>query len=134
MTESDLVFDTWAWWEVLHKTAVGLSLAERYFRSGKYRVHTSSISLGELSARLLIDGGTPEWIALMCGSIRRTSHLWDVTADIAQEAGVVRAQLREKSSSASLVDAIIYVTARKAGARIVSADPAFRGIPGVITR
>ncbi len=131
MTESDLLFDTWAWWEYLHQTAVGVSLRRRFVERGSFRLHTSSITLAELSARLHADGVATR-IAAACGAIRRTSHLWDVTADIAQDAGPARAKLRESSSSASLADAIIYVTARRAGSRIVSADPAFQDVPGVV--
>ncbi len=132
MTESDILFDTWAWWEYLHATAVGASLRDRFLDGARFRVHTSTITLAELSARLQADGSS-ESISSACGAIRRMSHLWDVTADIAQEAGPARAQLRESSPDASLADAVICVTARKAGARIVSADPAFRRSPGVVT-
>jgi predicted nucleic acid-binding protein len=132
VSESDLLFDTWAWWEYLHATAVGTSLRRRFLEGARFRVHTSTITLAELSAKLEADG-TGDRISSACGAIRRMSHLWDVTADIAQEAGPARTQLRESSTDASLADAIIYVTARRAGARIVSADPAFRRVPGVVT-
>jgi predicted nucleic acid-binding protein len=132
VTESDLLFDTWAWWEYLHETAIGSSLRARFVTSGGFRLHTSAITLAELSALLRSAGATAR-IAPTCGAIRRTSRVWDVTADIAQEAGPARSKLRESSASASLADAIILVTAQRAGARIVSADPAFRDVPGVMT-
>lgn len=132
MTESDVLFDTWAWWEYLHQTPTGASLRMRYFVDGTARVHTSSLTIAEVSARLDADGASDR-IAPACSAIRRMSHLWDVTADIAQEAGPIRRELRDRARSASLADAIILVTARKAGARLVSADPAFRGIAGVIS-
>ena len=133
MTRSDLLFDTWAWWEYLHASRTGVSLDARYVKHGSYRLHTSSISLGELAARLDADGAGDR-ITAACGSIRRMSHIWDVSADIAQEAGMVRKSLREVSDSANLADGIVLVTAKRAGARIVSADPAFRRVPGVISR
>jgi predicted nucleic acid-binding protein len=133
VTESDLLFDTWAWWEYLHKTPTGVSLKERFLTGDRYRVHSSAISLGELGARLSSDG-VPDRVASVCGSIRRMSRVWDVTADIAQEAGPTRTKLRRNDEFASLADAIVAVTATRAGARIVSADPAFRGIPGVVSQ
>jgi predicted nucleic acid-binding protein len=132
VTESDLLFDTWAWWEYLHGTNLGTSLRDRFVAKGGFRPHASAITLAELSARLTL-GGAPARIAQACGAIRRTSRVWDVTADIAQEAGPARATLRESSPSASLADAIIRVTAQRAGASIVSANPAFKGITGVLT-
>ncbi|MCI4347281.1 MAG: PIN domain-containing protein [Thermoplasmata archaeon] len=133
MAESDLLFDTWAWWEYLHGTSVGVSLRTRFLANGRFRIHTSVISLAELSARLHTDH-VGDRVPVACGSIRRMSHIWDVTADLAQEVGAARARLRNSSSAASLADAIILLTARNAGARIVSADPAFRDVPGVIAR
>jgi len=132
VTESDLLFDTWAWWEYLHQTEVGTSLRDRFIASGRFRIHTSTITLAELSVRLHSDGASAR-SAAASGAIRRSSHVWDVTADIAQEAGPARAKLRESAASASLADAIILVTARRAGARIVSGDPAFKEVPGVVS-
>lgn len=133
MTESDVLFDTWAWWEYLHQTSTGASLRRRFVEGDRFRLHTSAITLGEIGARLAADG-TGDRVSSACGSIRRMSRVWDVTPDIAQEAGPARARLREGDRSASLADAIVFVTARRAGASIVSADPAFRGLPGVISR
>ncbi len=132
MSESDLLFDTWAWWELLHATRTGSSLARRFVRGGRYRLHTSAITFGELSSRLHADG-VADRIAPVCGAIRRASHVWNLTSDLSQEAGIARQKLRETAPAASLADAIVYVTARRASARIVSADPAFRGVPGVIS-
>jgi predicted nucleic acid-binding protein len=132
VTEYDLLFDTWAWWEYLHGTPSGNSLRQSYLEGSRFRIHTSAITLAELSARLHADNAV-ERIAWACGAVRRMSHVWDVTADIAQEAGPSRAALRKSSSAASIADALILVTARKAGARIVSADRAFKDLPGVLT-
>jgi predicted nucleic acid-binding protein len=131
VTESDVLFDTWAWWEYLFDTATGRSLRDRFVKGDRYRIHASAITLGELGGRLCSDG-FPDRAIPVCGSIRRMSHVWDVTADIAQDAGLARAKLRAADAGASLADAIVYVTALRAGARIVSADPAFRSLPGVI--
>ena len=131
MSASDLLFDTWAWWEVLHGTRVGRSLRTRFLLDGKHRIHTSAISLAEVSARLASDGA-PGRIEATCGAIRRESRIWDVTADIAVDAGRARGELPRTLRSASLADAVILVTARRAGAVLVSGDPAFAGVPGVI--
>jgi predicted nucleic acid-binding protein len=133
VTESDLVFDTWAWWEYLHGTRIGEALRKHYLESGRFRIHTSAISLAEVAARLHVDSAADS-VPAACGSIRRMSHMWDVSSDIAQEAGAARTALRRSSSTASLADAIILVTAQRAGARIVSDDPAFKNVPGVLAR
>ena len=133
VSESDLLFDTWAWWEYLRATSTGKSLRNRYLRSGAYRVHTSVITLAELSAKLWSEGHGDRASAA-CGSIRRLSHIWEIDADIAQDAGPARTELRKSLETASLADAIIVVTSRRAGARLVSGDPAFAQVPGIIRK
>jgi hypothetical protein len=51
-------------------------------------------------------------------------------ADIAQEAGAARTKLRQAPPSVGSADAVILIAAQRAGARIVSADPAFAEVPG----
>lgn len=132
MTASEVLFDTWAWWEYLHGTSTGMSLRRRFVGPPGARIHTSAISLGELAAKLTASGAGDR-VAAVCGHVRRTSRVWDVSADLAIEAGVARHALRAASPNASLADGIVAVTAKRAGSRIVSADPAFRDTPGVIT-
>jgi len=131
VSESDLVFDTWAWWEYLRASPTGESLRGRYVRGGAYRIHTSAITLAEISAKLWSEGHGDR-VSATLGSIRRLSHIWDVDADIAQEAGPIRAELRKSLTTVSLADAIILITSRRAGARLVSGDRAFSGVPGVL--
>ncbi len=133
MNESELLFDTWAWWEYLHRTPTGVSLRHRFVESGRHRLHTSAISLGELAARLDLEEHADR-VDAACGAIRRMSRIWEVTPDIAEEGGRSRRRLRQSSPSASLADGIILATARRAGARIVSGDSAFDGVPGTIRR
>lgn len=133
VSESDLFFDTWAWWEYLSGTTVGHSLRDRFVEGGKYRIHTSAVSLGEIAAKLAANGNE-ERVDSACGAIRRLSHVWDVTADIAQEAGIAREELRRQESSASLADGIVLVSSRRAGARLVSGDSAFSNVPNLIDR
>ena len=131
MTESDVLFDTSAWWDYLFETPAGARLRTRFVESGRTRIHTSAISLGEIGARLSEQGAEGQ-IGTVCGAIRRMSRVWDITADIAQDAGPARSRLRKEAKDASLADAVVLVTAQRAGARIISSDRAFRGVPGAI--
>ena len=129
--ESDVLFDTSAWWEYLFETPMGARLRARFVEGDRTRIHTSAISLGEIGARLS-EQGTEGQIGMVCGAIRRMSRIWDITADIAQDAGPARSRLRRDTKDASLADAIVLITAQRAGALIVSSDRAFRGVPGTI--
>lgn len=125
VTAYRVVFDTWAWWEVLGGTARGRDLEGHYLKKGKVRVYTSAISLGELSAKLVARGEVRK-IADMAASIRAYSDIIDVTPEIALHAGILREKLRKAEAQASLADALVMATALQHDAMVISEDPAFR--------
>ncbi|MCI4325635.1 MAG: PIN domain-containing protein [Thermoplasmata archaeon] len=133
MTASRVLFDTWAWWEVLRGSPEGAALQRRYLDSEGTDVLTAAISLGEISAKLSSDGAE-ESIPATINSVRRASAIVDLTGELAVEAGVLRTRLRKRSKSASLADAIVLATARQNGARLISIDRAFAGEPDVSSR
>ncbi|MGP8075012.1 MAG: PIN domain-containing protein [Thermoplasmata archaeon] len=128
MTGSEILLDSWAWWEVLHDTATGRRIAQKFLTAPPERVHTSALTLGELAAKLMLEGDESR-IDLMETAIRSVSRLHDVSPALAIEGGRLRGRLRRGERAASLADGIILATARHEGARIVSADRAFRGLP-----
>ncbi len=133
MTEFEVVLDTWAWWELFRGSRQGASIRRRFFRSGSVRLHTSTITVGELSAKLASMGESRR-IDPVLGAIRRAGPVHDVTAELARAAGLLRAELRKLDSHASLADGIVLATARALGARLISADPAFRGLPDILSK
>ena len=130
MTGSRIVLDTWAWWEILRGSSRGAKLQRSYLEPKGTRVFTSSITLGEVSAKMVSEGQRGD-IPLVIASIRRESEIVDVTPEIAVSAGVLRQDLRKADSQASLADAIVLSTARDLDAILISADPAFVGQPDV---
>jgi predicted nucleic acid-binding protein len=128
VSASEVLFDTWAWWEVLGDSLVGRRLAKRFLRPPGRTVHTSVLTLGELAAKMARQGDTKK-IDLMELAVRSASRLHDVSAAIALRGGRLREELRRREPNASLADGIILATARTAGVRLVSADRAFRGLP-----
>lgn len=147
MTASDVLLDTWAWWEILFETPVGQELSERYVEDPTVGVHTSALAIGEIVAKLHTldtthdpeeeDGVLQNDVDLdrledrIVSSIRAFSELHDVRPAIAQQAGAVRSKLRESKATASLADALMLVTARELGAVLVSDDGAFDDEPDV---
>jgi predicted nucleic acid-binding protein len=130
VTASKVLFDTWAWWEVLRGSMAGARLQRRYLDASGYDVLTSAISLGELSAKLSSQGAE-ESIPLAVNSIRNSSAVLDLTGELAVAAGRIRTRLRKKVKSASLADGIVLATARQHGARLITQDRAFGGEPDV---
>lgn len=131
MTGSDVLLDTWAWWEMLFATEVGARLRRRYLGRPNVRVHSSVLALAEIGAKLAASGEADR-IAAMSASLKSLSRFHDVSPEIAQAAGPIRAELRRRDPNASLVDALVLCTARRLGARLVSSDRAFKGLAGVV--
>lgn len=130
MTASSVLFDTWAWWEVLHGTTLGKKLARRYVEAPGVRLHTSALSFGEIAAKLAAMGAEDR-LPELSAAMRAAGEVHDVTHVIAQEGGTLRQELRQRAPDASLADGIILAQARSLGATIVSRDPAFRGMEEV---
>jgi predicted nucleic acid-binding protein len=133
VTASKVLFDTWAWWEVLQGSADGAALRRRYLDESGLQVLTAALSLGELSAKLSSEGA-PDSVPLTVTSIRNASTIVDLTGELAVEAGLLRTRLRMRAKSASLADGIVLATARQQGARLISVDRAFAGEPDVSSR
>jgi predicted nucleic acid-binding protein len=131
VTGSDVVLDAWGWWEVLRDSARGAQIRERFIGTDSVRLHTSAITVGEIAVKLasMGEGGR---IDSVLGAIRRAGPLVDVTAERARAAGLLEAQLRTADSHASLADGTVLATARSLRARLISADPAFRGRADVL--
>lgn len=133
MTASDALLDSWAWWEILFATPTGEALARTYLDDPDVRVHASALAPAEIIAKL--DAmGEGDWSEPVMRTFRGASQLHDVTASIARDAGLLRGELRQAETSASLADAIILATARRIGAVLVSNDGAFAGQDDVVDR
>ncbi len=128
MTGYRVLLDTWAWWEILRGSSKGADLQKSYLEPEGTRVFTSSITLGEIAAKMASEGQRGD-IPLVVASIRRESEIVDVSPEIAVSAGVLRQDLRKTDSQASLADAIVLSTARDLEAILISADPAFADQP-----
>ena len=131
VTASNVCFDSWAWFEVLHETSAGQSLSAAYL-GNRRRVFSSVLVLAELASKLDMVGAPPLVRSGALGLVRSRAELVDVTEGLATEGGFLRGALRERSRDASLVDGIMLATARSKGAVLVSNDPAFRGQPDVV--
>lgn len=73
-------------------------------------------------------GDDRERMDLMVAKIRLRSRLVPVDLDIARAGGAVRRGMKE----GGIADAIIYATALVNHAKVLTGDPHFRKLPGVI--
>lgn len=132
MTEP-VVFDAWAWMEVLAGSRVGAALRKKYLDDEDVDVLTVDITLAELSARFVADGKAglvPEVVDTVLGS---STAIVPISRDDAIQAGDLRRELRSRTKKdASLVDAVVLSVARNRGAKLLSCDAAFAGQPDVV--
>ena len=133
MTASRVLFDTWAWWEVLRGSGPGDALRRRYLDASGFQVLTAALTLGELADKLSSEGASDS-VPLTINSIRSASTVVDLTGELAVEAGLLRTRLRRRARFASLAHGIILATARQQGAKLISLDRAFLGEPDVSSR
>lgn len=130
VTESEVAFDTWAWWEFLFGTPRGARLRRKFLARPQSRVHCSALSLGELAAKIYAAGWTSR-VDRVLARVRARAIVHDVTPQLAAEGARLKVQLRAAHRNVGLIDGIILATARQAGARLISGDPAFGGQPDV---
>lgn len=132
MTGSEVVFDAWAWWEILHDTETGRRLRSKYVASDRWRVHTSAVTVHELASKL-VRTGSEELVATLEAGLHLQSLVHPLTGSDARRAGRLHAELRGRRGDAGLIDALVLDLARRLGAPLISADSAFSGFPDVRT-
>lgn len=115
-----LVPDTWAWVEYWK----GNDRVRGYIEGPEARV-TSLITIAELER---FYGADKERMDHMVRTIRSRSRLVPVDLPVARAAGRVRREMKE----GGIADAIIYATALRNRAKVVTGDPHFRKLPEVI--
>lgn len=125
------MLDSWAWWEILHETRMGASIARRYLQAASAEVLTVDFALAEVAAKLA-RAGAPETIDAALATMEAASEIVPVTRHQAAEAATLLLRLREKDRDASLADAVMLAAAREHRAKLVSNDPAFKGQRDVV--
>lgn len=129
----EVLFDTWAWWEVLHETPKGRQLWKRYGGHLPIRIRTSVLTLAELLAKL-VEVGYPRPPEEALAFVETRTRVEPVSEEQARKAGPLRRELRLKSPKAGLVDALILAAAQGAGLALISGDRAYVGRADVRAR
>ena len=121
-----MLFDSWAWWEVVHATPRGERLAERYLAVLGVRVLTVDYTLAEIAAKLVLVGLQDD-VPDALSEVESVSDVVPITPEVAGLAGGLRLELRRVDPNASLADAVVLASARWRGAVLISGDPCFAG-------
>ena len=115
-----LVLDTWAWVEYWKGNTVVRDIIE-----GPEHKITSMITIAELER---FYGDDRHRMDLMVEKIQLRSRLVTVDLEISRAGGAVRRTMKE----GGIADAIIYATALRNHAKVLTGDAHFRKFPEVI--
>lgn len=124
----EYLFDTYAWVEYFIGSDEG-EVVKNLLESE--RIHTSVISVAELSDKYYREGLIDEWGDRYKFIIAK-SNIIQLTLEIAKNSGPRKWKLRENIEIIGLADAIIIETAIQNGLRIVSGDPYFESLDNVL--
>jgi len=123
----DCVFDSYAWIEYFRGSKKGKKVKE--FVETKKGV-TPIIVVAELSAKYHKENWD-FWEEDLQFIITK-SVVYDLTIDIANDAGKTRMLMRKEQPNFGLADAIIFETGKKLNAPILTGDPHFKGLSQTI--
>lgn len=121
-----LVVDASAWLEYLDGSTKGEGIRKRF---EKAQLYTPAICLAEIIARMIRRGFSPE-IAKIAVPARSTVVAID--GNIGITGGTLYAELRKERPKIALSDALTLAIARKLGAKVLTCDNDFRGIPEAV--
>jgi predicted nucleic acid-binding protein len=124
----EYLLDTYAWVEYFIGSDQGETVKNLIELE---RIHTSIISVAELSDKYCRDGLIDEW-ENRYKFITSKSNILHLTMDIAKNAGSRKLNLRKTIKKIGLADAIIIETAFQNNLRIVSGDTHFEGLDNIL--
>ncbi len=119
--------DSFAWVEYFGGSRVGREVDR--LLAGR-RCATPTIVLAELSDKYAREG-TPS-LKLDLDEIENRSAIIPLDRSIAEAAGPVKAEERRTKPDFPLSDGIVYATAQALGADVLTGDPHFRRMRGIV--
>jgi len=123
-----VVVDAYAWIEYFFGSAAGKKV-QAIVEDEKNIIITSAVTVAELASKFARVGEKFDDARAVLLSL---SSIETINWDNAEDTGALHAQLRKTRKHIGLADAFVILTARKAGAKILTGDDDFKGLPGVI--
>lgn len=120
-----VLIDSWAWIEYFKGSDRGVEV-KKVLEDTDEEVIVSAVNISEVY-RWVLSGYDEKTAMEMNEVIKKRSMIIDLNEDLAVEA----ARLKHKKKW-GLGDSIVYATAQKQKARIMTGDPDFKGEDGVV--
>ena len=127
-----IVADSYAWLEIATDTRSGRLAAS--ILSQAERVFVPDVVLAEVARKYLREGTAESTVERRLAIISESAEVVPIDNRIALDAAEAYVELRGKAKKSglgdpSLFDAIVLSTARNLGAKLLSGDQHFRGLP-----
>ncbi|MFZ3384916.1 MAG: type II toxin-antitoxin system VapC family toxin [Candidatus Methanoperedens sp.] len=124
-----VLVDSWAWIEYFKGTQAGEKVKE-LLENSQDKIIVSTVNIAEVYNSFLRDYSHPEkyrYAEASRNAMEQRSYVYDVDEKIAVDSAKIK---HEKKWG--LGDSIIYATAKREGALVLTGDPHFRGLNEVI--
>ena len=115
------LIESYAWIEYLEGSYQGEKVHE--ILSGSDEIFVLTLIIGEVVSKVKRKGMDAE---LAFNAISKNSKIFEISADIARDAGLLHAERRKKVKDFGLMDALILIAARKLKANILTSDSHFK--------
>ena len=125
---SKYVIDSWAWIEYLEGSKSGLKVKDLILDQAN-EIFTHAVSAAEIISKAKRRGKDVEAI---WQAINSNSKLVSFGADESKEVGLVHAEIKSKNKNFGLADSFVLTLAKKLNAKVITGDPDFKNIMGVM--
>ncbi|KAF5415404.1 MAG: tRNA(fMet)-specific endonuclease VapC [Candidatus Methanophagaceae archaeon] len=120
-----VLIDSWAWIEYFRGSKAGEQI-KGVIEDSEEKMVISTINIAEVY-RLILRFYSEDFAEEKIEAMKQRAFVCDVIEEIAVEA----AKIKHKKKW-GLGDSLIYATAKKEGARVLTGDPDFKDVEGVI--
>lgn len=118
------VLDSYAWIEYFIASAKG-GIVKEIIENRRNEIITSVITVAEVCGKAKKEN---EDVNEAYTQMLVLSKIEPISPETAKQAGIVKQEMRKKHENFGLADAIILVTARAIGAKVLTGDRHFKGV------
>ena len=122
------LLDSSAWIEYILGSSKGEEVFE-ILKQNQDEVYSLSLILAEIVSKFKRE---KQDFSLAFRIISSNSRILEVSPEIAKEAGLLHAEMKQKKRDFGLIDAIIWAVAKKLNTKLVTCDSHFKSFKDVI--
>lgn len=126
---NNFVIDAYAWIEYFNGTEIGQNV-KAILENGNNNIFTNVITFSELASSYKRKSLSFDEEKKVLLSISKIYYLDNV--DIAQEVGVMHAEIKKQRKHMGWADVFVLFTAKKLNAKVITGDEDFRGLKEAI--